>query len=138
MRTRKRKFRSNKRRGIAAVEAAVCLPVVIVIWLGTVEVSTVLTLKQQSQLIAAAAAQQTLESTATFTEIETKFKNLADSIGIECATVSLRQFDGEIVETEVTIDVGPNSTFGSLLKTKNVNSKYYSYREDKDFEPQAQ
>lgn len=138
MRTRKRKFRSNKRRGIAAVEAAVCLPVVIVIWLGTVEVSTVLTLKQQSQLIAAAAAQQTLESTATFTEIETKFKNLADSIGIEGATVSLRQFDGEIVETEVTIDVGPNSTFGSLLKTKNVNSKYYSYREDKDFEPQAQ
>ena len=138
MRTRKRKFRSNKRRGIAAVEAAVCLPVVIVIWLGTVEVSTVLTLKQQSQLIAAAAAQQTLESTATFTEIETKYKNLADSIGIEGATVSLRQFDGEIVETEVTIDVGPNSTFGSLLKTKNVNSKYYSYREDKDFEPQAQ
>ena len=138
MRTRKRKFRSNKRRGIAAVEAAVCLPVLIVIWLGTVEVSTVLTLKQQSQLIAAAAAQQTLESTATFTEIETKFKNLADSIGIEGATVSLRQFDGEIIETEVTIDVGPNSTFGSLLKTKNVNSKYYSYREDKDFEPQAQ
>ena len=135
MRTRKRKFRSNKRRGIAAVEAAVCLPVLIVIWLGTVEVSTVLTLKQQSQLIAAAAAQQTLESTATFTEIETKFKNLADSIGIEGATVSLRQFDGEIVETEVTIDVGPNSTFGSLLKTKKVNSKYYSYREDKDFEP---
>ena len=138
MRTRKRKFRSNKRRGIAAVEAAVCLPVLIVIWLGTVEVSTVLTLKQQSQLIAAAAAQQTLESTATFTEIETKFKNLADSIGIEGATVSLRQFDGEIVETEVTIDVGPNSTFGSLLKTKKVNSKYYSYREDKDFEPQTQ
>ena len=135
MRTRKRKFRSNKRRGIAAVEAAVCLPVLIVIWLGTVEVSTVLTLKQQSQLIAAAAAQQTLESTATFTEIETKFKNLADSIGIEGATVSLRQFDGEIVETEVTIDVGSNSTFGSLLKTKKVNSKYYSYREDKDFEP---
>ena len=135
MRTRKRKFRSNKRRGIAAVEAAVCLPVLIVIWLGTVEVSTVLTLKQQSQLIAAAAAQQTLESTATFTEIETKFKNLADSIGIEGATVSLRQFDGEIVETEVTIDVGPNSTFGSLLKTKKVNSKYYSFREDKDFEP---
>lgn len=138
MRTRKRKFRSNKRRGIAAVEAAVCLPVLIVIWLGTVEVSTVLTLKQQSQLIAAAAAQQTLESTATFTEIETKFKNLADSIGIEGATVSLRQFDGEIIETEVTIDVGPNSTFGSLLKTKKVNSKYYSYREDKDFEPQTQ
>ena len=79
-----------------------------------------------------------MESTATFTEIETKFKNLADSIGIEGASVSLRQFHGEIHETEVTIDVGPNSTLGSLLKTKNVNLKYYSYREDKDFEPQAQ
>ena len=50
------KKRHKNRKGIAAVEAAVCLPMLVIIWLGTVEVSQIISLKQQGQLLASTAA----------------------------------------------------------------------------------
>ena len=63
----KKKFKNRK--GIAAVEAAVCLPMLVVIWLGTVEVSQIISLKQQGQLLATAAANRIVESNDSFAEI---------------------------------------------------------------------
>ena len=130
MKTQKRRFRTNKRRGLAAVEAAVCMPVLIVIWFGTVEISRVLTLKHQGQLIASTAAHRVIDSTKELSEIETDMEALAETIGIVDADVTLSRFNSEIVESQITINVAKNSTFGTLLTTPQVTSKYYSFREE--------
>lgn len=122
--------RRRDRKAIAAVEAAVCLPVLVIIWLGTVEVSRLLSLKQQGQLIASTAAHRIVESTTSFSAIETEMESLASSIGIEGFQIELARIDSEVIESAVTIDSSANSPFGSILGSHDVTSKYYSYRED--------
>lgn len=126
---RKRRKRFDNRAGVAVVEAAVCLPVLIVIWLGTVEISRTLTLKQQGQLLSSTAAHRIIDSNEPFTDIEADLENLAQEIGINGVDVSVTQFDPELVESTVTIDIDQNSNLGTLFPGRSVTSTYYSYRE---------
>ena len=126
---RKRRKRFDNRAGVAVVEAAVCLPVLIIIWLGTVEISRTLTLKQQGQLLSSTAAHRIIDSDEPFTEIEADLENLAQEIGINGVDVSVTQFDPELVESTVTIDIDQNSNLGTLFPGRSVTSTYYSYRE---------
>ena len=126
---RKRRKRFDNRAGVAVVEAAVCLPVLIVIWLGTVEISRTLTLKQQGQLLSSTAAHRIIDSDEPFTDIETDLETLAQEIGINGVDVSVTQFDPELVESTVTIDIDQNSNLGTLFPGRSVTSTYYSYRE---------
>ena len=124
------KKRHKNRKGIAAVEAAVCLPMLVIIWLGTVEVSQIISLKQQGQLLASTAANRVGDSGDSFADIETEVKTIADSLGIEGCDVTVRQFESEIVEASVSIDAAQNSTLSSVLGARTVASTYYSFRED--------
>ena len=125
----KRKLGSGKRRGLAAVEAAACMPVLILIWFGTVEVSRTLALKQQGQLIASTGAQRVVASSKAFSEIETELDALALSIGLVDTDITVRRIDSEVVESQVTIEIAKNSAFGSFLTTSHVvTSQYYSFR----------
>lgn len=126
---RKRRKRFDNRAGVAVVEAAVCLPVLIVIWLGTVEISRTLTLKQQGQLLSSTAAHRIIDSNEPFTDIEADLETLAQEIGINGVDVSVTQFDPELVESTVTIDIDQNSNLGTLFPGRSVTSTYYSYRE---------
>lgn len=130
MRTRKRKRFTNNRRGIAAIEAAVCLPVLIVVWLGTVEVSRMLTLKQQGQLLASTAAHRVIESSTPLTSIETDMEALAVSLGLQGCDVVLSRLDSEVIESRVIIDSSQNSTFSSILLGRDIVSQHYSFREE--------
>ena len=112
---RKRRKRFDNRAGVAVVEAAVCLPVLIVIWLGTVEISRTLTLKQQGQLLSSTAAHRIIDSNEPFTDIEADLETLAQEIGINGVDVSVTQFDPELVESTVTIDIDQNSNLGTCL-----------------------
>ena len=127
---RRKTRKHDNRKGIAAVEAAVCLPVLIVIWLGTVEVSRTLTLKQQGQLMASTAASRILESGTPFAEIEADLETLAEDLGIFGVDVSVKRFDPELVESTVTIDIDQNSSLGSLYPNREVVSRYYAFREE--------
>ena len=111
------------------MEAAVCLPVLIIIWLGTVEISRTLTLKQQGQLLSSTAAHRIIDSDEPFSDIETDLETLAQEIGIKGVDVTVTQFDAELVESTVTIDIDQNSSLGTLFPNRNVTSTYYSYRE---------
>ena len=126
---RKRRKRFDNRAGVAVVEAAVCLPVLIIIWLGTVEISRTLTLKQQGQLLSSTAAHRIIDSDEPFTDIEADLETLAQEIGINGVDVSVTQFDPELVESTVTIDIDQNSNLGTLFPGRSVTSTYYSYRE---------
>ena len=89
----------NKRRGIAAVEAAVCLPVLVVVWLGAYEVNQVLSLRQQSQLLSATAANRVVSTAIPFADIETEIEDFSESVGIKNCEVTLTRVDSEVVES---------------------------------------
>jgi len=126
------KFKNRKsvknRRAVAAVEAAVCFPILILIWLGSFELARVLSLKQQAQLFASTAAQQVLESNTSFATIETDVEALALSLGIQECEATLVRTDSEIVESTVTIDYGSNSPLSSIFQRLPVQSTYFSFR----------
>ena len=105
---------------MAAVEAAVCMPVLILIWFGTVEVSRTLALRQQGQLIASTGAQRVVASSKAFSEIETELDALALSIGLVDTDITVRRIDSEVVESQVTIEIAKNSAFGSFLTTLSL------------------
>jgi len=128
MRVKRAKFKN--RRAVAAVEAAVCLPVLVVIWFGSFELARVLSLKQQAQLFASSAAHKVLETTEDFGDIETEMEELATSLGIDGCDVTLTRIDSEIVESMVSIDFGKNSPISGVLNDRPVTSTYYSYREE--------
>jgi len=118
------------RRAVAAVEAAVCLPVLVLVWFGSFELARLLSLKQQAQLFASTAANRVIETTDSFESIEAGVENLATSLGIEEVDAVVTRIDSEVVESSVTIDFARNSPLSSLLTGREVNSTYYSYRQE--------
>ena len=122
--------RIKNRQGIAAVEAAVCLPLLIIVWLGCYEVTRQTSLRQQAQVLAATAADQVISSTKSFDTIKTNIKTLADSLGIEGSSTEIKRVDSQVVEATVSFDFTRNSLISSLFRGQQVSSTYYSYRED--------
>lgn len=133
MRIARRSRFANKftsRAAVAAVEAAVCLPVLVLVWFGSFELARLLSLKQQAQLLSSTAANRVLDSDDSFEVIETRLENLAVDLGIEDVDATVTRIDSEVVESSVTIDFGRNSPLSALLAGRQVNSTYYSFREE--------
>ena len=124
----KRKF--TNRKAVAAVEAAVCLPVLLVVWFGSFELSRMLSLKQQVQLLASNAAHEVIVGVDTFEEIETEVEALATSLGIDGADVTVTRLDSEIVSSTVTVDFGQNSPLSSVLAGRQVSSTFQAFRQE--------
>lgn len=122
--------RRKNRRGVAAVEAAVCLPLLIIIWFGTFEVTRRTSLQQQAQLLASNAAHRILDNNTDFATIEADTLALAESLGIVDCQVGVSRIDREIIETTVSMDFTKNSPISSLLGGRQVSSSYYSYQEE--------
>jgi len=116
------------RRGIAAVEAAICLPVLIAIWLGTVEITRTLTLKQQSQLFASAAAARILDTNTPLQDVESNIELMAKEFDVLGVDVSVTRFDNDLVEASVSINIDQNSSLGTLFPGRSVASTYYTFR----------
>ncbi len=120
----------HRRRGAAAVEAAICLPLLVAIWLMTVETNQLITLKQQAQILSSMGATQVVNTLDPVETIEGRVVAVADSLGLEAFQVQIRRLDDEIIETQVSIDFSANSPTKSLLGTDIVTSTSYSFRED--------
>lgn len=119
---------SNRRVLVVTVEAALCLPVLVLIWLLSYEVVHIQSLKQQGQLLSSTAATRILESTKNLDVIEDEIVDLADQLNLEGCVVELQRIDKQIVEAVVEIDYSQNSVLGSILKVQDVRSVNYSYR----------
>lgn len=124
---RKRRFNRN---GIAAVEAAVCFPVLVIIWLGTFEVSRRTTLQQQAQLLAASTAHRVQETDIDFGALRSETADLAQALGLEDVQVQISRHDNEVIESTVSMDFTKNSPISTFLRGRQVSSVYYSYREE--------
>lgn len=120
--------KSTKRNGIAAVESAICLPLLIVVWLGSYEMVHALSLKQQCQLLCTTAANRVIDSSADFETIESEIITLSQSIGIVDCEITVQRLDAEVVESVVTVNYSKNSALASIFELGSVSSSYYSYR----------
>ena len=112
------------------MEAAICLPLLVAIWLLTVETNQLISLKQQAQILSSMGATQVVSSLDDTELIEERLVAMAESMGLQDFEIRIQRVDDEIVQTEVAIDFSANSSTNSLLGTDSVTSSSYSFRED--------
>lgn len=119
----------NKRKGIAATEAAICLPILVFIWLASLQLLQLLAFKQQAQLLASHAATSVAASAETFEGIESDVANMAQTLEIEGVEVSVEQISTLFVQSVVSIDLERNAPIATALNVvPKIESTFYSYR----------
>ncbi len=119
----------KRQRGAAVVEAAIALPVILVIILGTVEVCNNIFLKQSLSLMAFEGARVAIIPDATFEDIEQQVEEFAATrnIVIDSVVVDPEDFSsqpaGAVIEVQVTSSAsqpGRTSLFTNGQRTVSV------------------
>jgi Flp pilus assembly pilin Flp len=86
---------AKDRRGVSAVEFALLLPVMIALYLGSVEISTGVSMQRKVTLTAGAVANLTAQSTALVTSDLTNIMNASTAILAPYSASGLCRVDGE-------------------------------------------
>ena len=135
MRTAKTR-RLRKRRGVAAVEFAVCLPVIILIVFGSIEASSFIFLKQSLSSAAYEGIREAVRSDSTTADATSRASNILDSRLVQGFQVS---FPGGNVENaergdEIVIEVSaptqPNSPLaGNFIANRTLTARVVMVKE---------
>jgi Flp pilus assembly protein TadG len=103
------------RRGVAAAELAVCLPIVVLMVIATIEACSALFLKQSLTVAAYEGVRTAIEENATTANVQTACKQILADRKIKGASVTLKPSNidslepGEFIDVTVTAPCGPNS-----------------------------
>jgi Flp pilus assembly protein TadG len=81
------------REGAAAVEAAICIPVVIVLMLGTLEISAGIYLKESLTVAAYEGARAGVKRRATFEDVQLRCQEVLNARSVTGATVVVTPTD---------------------------------------------
>lgn len=84
-----RKNRRRSRRGVAAAEFAVCLPVIVLIVLATIEACTMVFLKQSLSIAAYEGARAALAQSATNADVERVAQQVLTERRVNSGTVAI-------------------------------------------------
>lgn len=107
--------RSGSRRGIAATEFAVCLPVIVLIVLATVEACTMVFLKQALTVAAYEGARVAIAQDSASSDVQQKAEQILAERRINGGAVSVRPNNlsaispGEYLSVTVTAPAAKNS-----------------------------
>jgi Flp pilus assembly protein TadG len=88
--TLSRKNRCTRRRGVAAAEFAVCLPVIVLILLATIEACTMVFLKQSLSIAAYEGARVALSQNATNADVQRVAQQVLTERRVNGGTVELQ------------------------------------------------
>jgi len=111
----------QRRRAVAVVELAICLPVLALITMATVEACAMLHLQQNAAVTAYEGARVGILPGADQTLVMQQCEMLLEDRGISNYTVSLNPADpttmvaGDEFAVNVTIDCNANAIFGGFL-----------------------
>ena len=103
------------RRGVAAAELAVCLPVVVLIIIATIEACSALFLKQSLTVAAYEGVRTALEEGATTTNVQTACDKILADRKIQGASVTIKPSNiaslnpGDFIDVTVSAPCTPNS-----------------------------
>jgi Flp pilus assembly protein TadG len=110
----------NKRTGVAVVELAVCLPVLILLVLGTISSASMIYFKQSLKIVAYEGARVSLIPGSSNGAVTAQCESLMIERRIEQGSVSVSPNiasspEGTIITVTVEAPCGPNGLFASLL-----------------------
>jgi Flp pilus assembly protein TadG len=104
-----------RRHGLAASELAVCLPVVVLLVLATIEACTMVFLKQSLTVASYEGVRAALVQGATAQDVESTCNQVLSDRRIDGAIVTVRPSNipslapGDLVDVTVSAPCGPNS-----------------------------
>ena len=110
-----RRGRSRKTRGVAAAELAVCLPVVVLLVIATIEACSAIFLKQSLTVAAYEGVRTALKEGNTAAAVQATCSQILSDRNVEGASVSLSPADisslnpGEYIDVTVSAPCDTNS-----------------------------
>ncbi len=118
---------AGERRGIAVIELAVCLPILVFIVFATIEACTMIYLRQRVKASAYEGARIAITPEVTTAKIEFYCETLLDSQNVLDYSISVEPSDpttvasGDFVSVTITAPYASNSLIGGwLYSTKAI------------------
>lgn len=114
-RARRNRFGRSKRRGVATVELAVCLPVLMILVVGAIEGSNFIFLKQAVTVAAYESAQVVTRANGKKADAEQRTQQILAARSIDQTTITFTPADpesaarGDLVTILVTAPASANS-----------------------------
>ncbi|TWU59911.1 TadE-like protein [Rubripirellula tenax] len=135
--SRRRKGRSSRRSGVATIEFAIVLPLLITLTLGTIDVCSVMFLKESAVLAAYEGARQGVGRGRTNTDVVNRVTEFLDERGVQYSagsvcTFSTPGFESAATLQNVTVTVNiptagnlliPTERFADLIVTASVTMR---------------
>jgi hypothetical protein len=109
------RFRQRPKRGVATAELAVCLPIVVLLVVATIEACSAIFLKQSLSVSAYEGVRAALEENATLASVEDVCNRVLAERRVQSAQISVRPTNiaslepGDFVDVTVTAPVTANS-----------------------------
>lgn len=124
------------RRGAAIVEFAVCLPVVMVLILGSIEATNSIFVKQALTSAAYEGVREAAKSSSDSNQARSRAENILRSRNVQSATVRITPADlttatrGDLVTIEISAPLGLNSPFiGKVIADRQLTVRSVMVRE---------
>ena len=128
--------RRSRRRGVAAVEFAVCLPVILLLVFGSIEASSFIFLRQSLNVAAYEGAREAIRVGATNSDATESVDNILTSRRVRDFRVSFPNGEsgiaqrGEEIVIEVTAPTSPNSPLaGQFVANRNLTARVVMVKE---------
>src|SRR5436190_21723632 len=102
----KRRRRRRKRAGATLVEFAICLPVLLLVFFGSIEMCRLNMLRHGATQAAYEGARRGIVPGATADEVRTVAANILDSIFVGGYTVTVTPAVIERTTPQITVDIG--------------------------------
>ena len=117
----------SRRRGAALVEFAICLPVLMLVVLGSIEAASAVFVRQGLAVAAYEGVRQVIRRDGDLTEAKARAQAVLDQRNIKNATITFEPANaaslprGEVVTVRIQASMGANSSFfGIVMKNRNT------------------
>ena len=109
--------KTHDRSGVAATEFAVCLPIIVVIIVGTIEACSMIYLKQTLSVAAYEGVRASLKPGATATEVADACNRVLTARNTQGATITITpsNFSSQAAETWITVDIAAPGGANSVM-----------------------
>ncbi len=126
---------SRRRRGVAAAEFAVCLPVMILLVVGAVETSSMIFLKQSLTVAAFEGGRTAIAPNATTDDVKKTCETILSDRRVNGGTVTVtpsveNAAVGEFVQVEVTAPCDQNTIIAGLFFRSRTMSGAATYMKE--------
>ncbi len=107
--------RSRRRRGVAAAELGVCLPIIVLLLLASIEACSMIFLKQSLTVASYEGVRVALSAGATASSVQTACQQILTDRRVTGATISVKPSDiaalnpGDFVDVTITAPCASNS-----------------------------